>query len=90
MPDVSALDAGDITKIGVGVIVALIVIGFVLSLLITAIVGRIIIFAVVIALAVVVWQQRGKIEDKISAHDCNLTFFGMHLDPPDSLSKYCS
>jgi hypothetical protein len=85
-----ALDAGNITKIGVGVIIALIVIGILLSLLVTAIVGRIIILIVVVLLCVFVWQQRSSIENKISEHKCNLTFFGMHLDPPDSLTKYCS
>jgi protein-S-isoprenylcysteine O-methyltransferase Ste14 len=84
-----ALDAGNITKIGVGVIVALVVIGVLLSLIITAIVGRIIILVVVVLLAVFVWQQRSSIQDKISEHKCNLTFFGMHLDPPDKLDKYC-
>ena len=84
-----ALDAGNITKIGVGVIIALVVIGILLSLLITAIIGRIIIFVVVVLLAVFVWQQRSSIENKIDQHKCNLTFFGMHLDPPDSLHKIC-
>jgi protein-S-isoprenylcysteine O-methyltransferase Ste14 len=84
-----ALDAGNITKIGVGVIIALVVIGFLLSLVITAIVGRIIILVVVVLLAVFVWQQRSSIENKISEHKCNLTFFGMHLDPPDSLKSHC-
>jgi hypothetical protein len=87
---VEALDAGDITKIGVGVIIALVVIGILLSLVITAIVGRIIILVVVVVLAVWVWQQRSSIEDKIGKHQCSLTFFGMHLDPPDSLNKYCN
>lgn len=85
-----ALDAGNITKIGLGVIVALVVIGSLLSLVITAIVGRIIIVIVVVLAAIVVWQQRSSIQDKISHHKCNLTFFGMHLDPPDSLDKYCT
>jgi hypothetical protein len=84
-----ALDAGNITKIGVGVIIALVVIGILLSLLITAIVGRIIIFVVVVLLAVFVWQQRSSIEHKINTRNCNLTFFGMHLDPPDSLRQHC-
>jgi hypothetical protein len=87
---VEALDAGNITKIGVGVIIALVVIGILLSLVITAIVGRIIILVVVVVLGVFVWQQRSSIEDKISKQSCNLTFFGMHLDPPDSLKQHCA
>jgi Na+/proline symporter len=84
-----ALDAGHITAIGVGVIVGLVLLGVLLSLVVTALVGRLIILAAVVVLAIIVWQQRGKIEDNISAHNCNLTFFGVHLDPPDSLAKYC-
>lgn len=85
-----ALDAGNITKIGVGVIIALVVIGILLSLVITAIVGRILILVVVVLLGVFVWQQRTSIEHKINTHNCNLTFFGVHLDPPDSLKQYCT
>ena len=89
MTQVAALNAGDITKIGVGAIIALVVIGFLLSLLITAIVGRIIIVIVVVALGIFVWQQRSSIEKKIDQHKCSLTFFGVHLDPPGSLQKFC-
>jgi hypothetical protein len=85
----AALDAGDITKIGVGVIIALVVIGVLLSMLITALIGRVIIAVVVIALAVLVWKQHDKIENNISAKNCSFTFFGIHLDPPDSLKKVC-
>jgi len=84
-----ALDATDVTKIGVGVIVALVVIGFLLSIVITMIVGRIVVVVVVIALAAVVWTQRQSVENKIDDKACNLTFFGVHLDPPDSFKAKC-
>lgn len=86
---VESLDAGNITKIGIGVIAALVVVGLLLSLLVTAIVGRIVVVVVVVVLAVFVWQQRTSIENKIKAHKCNLTFFGVHLNPPDSLKQFC-
>ena len=89
MQHVAALDAGDITKIGVGVILGLIVLGILLSLVITAIVGRVVIAIIVIVLGVFVWQQRSSIEHKIHTKNCDLTFFGMHLDPPKSLQKHC-
>ena len=89
MPHVEAVDAGDITKIGVGVILGLIVIGIVLSIIITAIIGRVLIAVVVIVLGIFVWQQRSSIEHKISTKNCNLTFFGVHLDPPQALQKHC-
>jgi mannitol-specific phosphotransferase system IIBC component len=91
----SGLDAGDVTKIGVGVIIALVVIGILVGLLITAIIGRIIIAVIVIALAVFVWQQRSSVENKINHdknHVCNsfnATFFGIHLDAPSSVKKKC-
>ena len=91
MTEVAALNAGDITKIGVGVIIALVVIGFLLSLVITAIIGRIIILVVVVVLGIFVWQQRSSIEDKVSKHKCDLsaTFFGIHLDAPSDVKSYC-
>ena len=87
MTHVDALDPGNITKIGIGVIIALVVIGAVLSLLITALVGRIIIAVVVIGLGIWVWQQRTAIQDKLDDHKCpkNETFFGISIDA----NKYC-
>ena len=86
---ITALNAGNVTALGIGVIAALIVIGIVLTALVTAIIGRILVFVVMVVLAVVVWQQRSTIENRISQHKCNFSFFGVHLDPPDSLKKYC-
>jgi len=91
MSSVEALNANDITKVGLIVIVALVVIGALLSFVITAIVGRIIILVVVVAAAAFVWQQRTHIKDEINTNKCNLhaTFFGIHLDAPDSVKKAC-
>ena len=89
MSHLLAVDAGDITKIGVGVIVGLVVIGIILSLIITAIIGRVLIAIVVIVLGIFVWQQRSSIEHKIHTKHCNFTFFGVHLDPPQALKKHC-
>ena len=86
-----ALNAGDITKIGVIAIIALVVIGILLSLVITAVIGRLIILAVVIVLGVFVWQQRTSVRDSFDKHKCDLnaTFFGVHLDAPDSVKQAC-
>jgi uncharacterized membrane protein (DUF4010 family) len=91
MSSVAALNANDITKVGVIVIVALVVVGALLSMVITAIVGRIIILALVIVAGVFVWQQRTHIKDEINTNKCNLqaTFFGIHLDAPDSVKQAC-
>jgi hypothetical protein len=91
MSSVAALNVQDITKVGVIVIVALVVVGVVLSLIITALIGRLVILAVVVVLAVFVWQQRGHVKDEINAHKCDLnaTFFGIHLDAPNSVKQVC-
>lgn len=86
-----ALNAQDITKVGVIVIIALVVIGLLLSLVITALIGRIVILVVVVVLAAFVWQQRGHVKDQVNEHKCDLnaTFFGVHLDAPDSVRQFC-
>ena len=86
-----ALDAGDVTKLGVGVIIALVVIGALISLAITALIGRIVILAVVVVLAFVVWQQRSRVEDRVSGSDCRLstTFFGVHVTAPQHVREQC-
>jgi uncharacterized membrane protein YfcA len=91
MSSVEALNANDITKVGVIAIVALVLIGALLSIVITAIIGRIIILVVVILAAVFVWQQRTHVKDQINSNKCNLsaTFFGVHLDAPDSVRQVC-
>jgi hypothetical protein len=91
MTAVEALNVQDITKVGVIIIIALVVIGALLSIVITALIGRLIILAVVIVLGVFVWQQRGHVKDEINSHKCDLkaTFFGIHLDAPDSVRQQC-
>lgn len=89
MATVEALNANDITKVGVGVIVALVVIGVLLSLLITALVGRIVILVLVVVGAVLVWQQRGHVKDQIKDCKASGTFFGVHLKVPDSVRQAC-
>ena len=85
----AALQSGDITKIGIGVIIALVVVGFVLSLIITAVVGRIIILVAVVALGAWVWQQRTSLKDDIDKCHLSTTFFGIHVSAPDSVIKHC-
>ncbi|MDQ2797449.1 MAG: hypothetical protein M3Y06_09845, partial [Actinomycetota bacterium] len=89
MADVQAINAGNITTIGAGIIIALVVIGILLSLVITAILGRVIILVLVIVLAAFVWQQRGHIKDEFTKKACGLnsTFFGIHVDAPDDVKQ---
>jgi membrane protein implicated in regulation of membrane protease activity len=85
----AAVDAGDVTKLSVWTIVIVVAIGLLLSLVLTALIARVVIAVVVIVLAVVVWQQRSSVEHKIDQQKCSFTFFGMHLDVPDSLRRHC-
>ncbi|MFN2517646.1 MAG: hypothetical protein ABR604_01190 [Jatrophihabitantaceae bacterium] len=89
MTTVTALDSTQITKIGIGVIVGLVVVGLLLSLIITAIVGRIILAVVVVALGILVWQQRTVIEDHVKKCQLNMTFLGVHVDAPDHVVRAC-
>ena len=86
---VQALDAGQITPLGLGVIAVLIILGVVISAVVTALVVRIVVLVAVVVLAVVVWQQRSAIEHRVSEHRCSFSFFGVHLDPPDHLKRVC-
>jgi hypothetical protein len=86
---VAALDAGQVTGLGLGVIAALIVIGLIISFIVTALVVRIVVAVAVVVLAIVVWQQRNAIEHRISEHKCSFSFFGVHLGPPDHLKRLC-
>ena len=85
-----ALDAGNVNGLGIGVIIALIVIGLLISAFVTALIVRIVVAIAVVALAFLVWHQRTVIEDHIANHKCDFSFFGVHLGPPDHLKKLCS
>jgi hypothetical protein len=85
-----ALQANDVTAIGVGVIVVIVVLGFLLSLVFAKILAKIVVLVVVVALGLLVWQQRTSVENKIKDNACGgYTFFGIHLDPPDDVQKAC-
>lgn len=87
----SAFGASDLTKVGIGVTAALVVIGVILALIITALIARVLIIVVVVVLGFVVWQQRGSIEHDIHQKSCppNYSFFGIHVDAPHSVKHFC-
>ncbi|HEY3736435.1 MAG TPA: hypothetical protein VGL26_03255 [Jatrophihabitans sp.] len=85
----SALQSDQIGKIGVGVIVALVVIGLLISMIITKIVGRIIVLVIVVALAAWVWQQRTEIQHKVNDCNLNMTFFGVTVKMPKEIQDAC-
>jgi hypothetical protein len=85
----TAIDSSDITKVGIGATVAVVVIGFLLGLIITAIVARVIIVVVVVGLGIFIWQQRAVIEDHVKKCQLDMTFFGFHIDAPQGVKDAC-
>lgn len=91
MPTVAALSTDNITRIGVIITIALVVIALLLSFVITALIGRVVIVVALAALVAFVWQQRSHVQNEINKHACNLhaTFFGVHVDAPPSVIEAC-
>jgi hypothetical protein len=87
-----ALGSGDVTSLGVGLTIALVVIAVVIVLVVKALVVRILTVVVVVVLGVLVWQQRQHVHDAYNTHACDLhaTYFGIHLDAPDDVQRACS
>ena len=85
----SSLNSDQIGKLGIGAIVAVVVIGLLLSVIISALVGRIIVLVVVVALGAFIWQQRSSIEDHVKKCELNMTFFGYHVNAPKDVVTQC-
>jgi hypothetical protein len=89
MSSLAALDSTDVGKIGVGIIIGLVVLGALLSIIVTKIIGRLIILAVVVGLAIFVWQQRSTVEDHVNKCDWSVSFFGFDVQVPQSVKDKC-
>ena len=83
--DVSALDTSQASNVGIGTIVAVIVIGLLLVVFIGKMLVRAIIVVLVVAAIIVAWQQRHQVAD--AAKKCDATFFGVHVTPHDPAVK---
>jgi len=83
--DLTALDTSQASNVGIGVIVAVIVVGLLLVVLIGKLIARAIIVLLMVVLAVVAYQQRNQIAD--SARKCDATFFGVHVTPHNQAVK---
>ena len=83
--DVLALDTSQADNLGIGLIVAVLVIGLLLVVLIGKLLVRAIIVVLMVVLAVVAWQQRHQVAD--AAKKCDATFFGVHVTPHDPAVK---
>jgi len=44
---------------------------------------------VVVALGVLVWQQRTVIEDHVKKCQLNMTFLGIHVNAPKDVREHC-
>jgi uncharacterized membrane protein len=88
----SSLDSSDITKVGVGSTIAIVVIGLILLMVVGALIARVLIVIVVLVIAAFIWQQRSVIEDHVK--NCqnykSLSFFGFHIDTPKSVQDVCA
>jgi uncharacterized membrane protein YfcA len=86
---VSALDTSQVKTIGIGAIVVIVVLGLIISYLVTKIVTKLLTLVVVVVLGVVLYTQRQNVVDKLdkTAKNCNVTFFGVHVDPSNSSVK---
>ena len=81
MTDPIAMDTDQAKMLSLGIIIAVLLLGFTISAIISAIVGRFVVIVVVVALAAVVWTQRAQIKESVG--DCDVTFFGVQLTPSD-------
>jgi uncharacterized membrane protein len=85
---ITALDTDQAKTLGIGVVVALVIIGVLINLIVAKIVTRVIVLVVAVALAAVVWTQREHIQS--AAKNCDASFLGMHLTPSDpALKAHC-
>ena len=84
-----ALNSSQIDTIGVGAVIAVVVVGLVLSLIISAVVGRIIVLVVMVVLGAVIWQQRATIESRVKKCQLDMTFMGIHVHAPADVRAQC-
>ncbi|HTZ43652.1 MAG TPA: hypothetical protein VMB79_07295 [Jatrophihabitans sp.] len=80
-----ALDTSQASNVGIGTIVAVVVIGLLLVVLISKLVIRAIVVVLMVVLAVVAFQQRHQLQH--DARSCDATFFGVHITPHDQSVK---
>lgn len=77
-----ALETSQVKTVGLGAIIAVLVIGLLISFVVTKIVTKIITIVVVVALAALLWTQRQHVVDSLDKHakNCDATFFGVHVE----------
>jgi len=83
--DALALDTSQAGNVGIATIIAIVVVGLLLLVFIGKLIARAIIVVLMVALAIVAWQQRHQVAD--AAKKCDATFFGVHVTPHDPAIK---
>lgn len=85
-----ALGSDDLTTLGVGLTIALVIVAVLIVLAVKALVVRVVTVVVVVVLGVVVWQQREHVRDAYNSCNVDVTYFGIHLDVPAGVRQACA
>jgi hypothetical protein len=83
------LTSDRIGQIGIGAIIAVVVIGVVLSFLISALIMRVVILVAVVVLGGYIWQQRSAIENRVKQCHLEMTFLGLKVTAPADVVAEC-
>jgi protein-S-isoprenylcysteine O-methyltransferase Ste14 len=89
MTTVQALGSDDVPKVGIGVILALVVVGLLVFLALSAIIARILVVLVVVGLGLLIWQQRGAVQDRIKNCKFDTSYLGLKVQAPDDVAAQC-
>ncbi len=89
MNTVEALQSSDVNKVGVGLIIAVVVVGILVLLAVGALIARIIVLLVILGLGLVIWQQRGVVQDRIKNCHLSTSYLGIKVQAPDDIIAQC-
>lgn len=90
MTTVEALESGDVPKVGIGAILVLVVVGILVFLALSAIIARVIVLLVVVGIGLLIWQQRGVVQDRIKNCHFDTSYLGLKVQAPDDLVTQCN
>jgi hypothetical protein len=85
----NALDTSQVRNLGLGSIAVVVLVGLLIAYFVTRVVTKIIVLAIVVVLGLGLYQQRARVLAAIdkTAKNCNVTFFGVHVQPSDPTIK---
>jgi hypothetical protein len=90
---VAALDTSQVKSLGLGAIIVIVLVGLAIAYFVTKVVTKIITIVLVVILGFALYNQRQKVLDAIdrTAKKCDVTFFGIHVQPSDAnIKKACA